>query len=99
MNSNVKLKVQRRREISSFAKDTVLLLHLELRGKYCCIKINLVKLATGNSFKQKTGGGYLEFNKPSISIDPDISGNQPCKLGLSLGGYCGADLGGYTNRK
>ncbi|MNG46576.1 putative deoxyribonuclease RhsC [compost metagenome] len=58
-----------------------------------------VTAATGNGFKQKTGGGYLEFNKPSISIDPAVSGNQPWKFGFSLGGSYGADLGGYTNRK
>lgn len=58
-----------------------------------------ITAATGNGFKQKTGGGYVDVNKPSFNIDPTVSGNTPWKFGVAIGGSYGADFGGFYNRK
>ncbi|QLD60043.1 RHS domain-containing protein [Acinetobacter sp. MYb10] len=58
-----------------------------------------ITAATGNGFKQKTGGGYIDVNKPSFNIDPRVSGNTPWKFGVAIGGSYGADFGGFYNRK
>lgn len=58
-----------------------------------------ITAATGNGFKQKTGGGYIDVNKPSFNIDPRVSGNTPWKFGVAIGGSYSADFGGFYNRK
>lgn len=55
--------------------------------------------ATGNGFSRKEGEGFINYDPPSFNIDPSISGNHPRKLGISVGGSYGADIGSYINWK